>query len=139
MADSDVLADAVKALFPPNVRPFFGHVPDGTTLPWSFVLISIPGASERRLDGRISTRRCIVRVRITGANDTAVRRVWDNLAPSLEGVRPVAAGWKTSPLGQLGDEPQVFQDRDVKVNNQHPIVCAVDFDFMATELPEETP
>lgn len=139
MAKADVLADAVKVLFPANVRPFFGSVPDGTTLPWSFVLISIPGASERRLDGRISTRRCIVRVRIAGANDTAVRRVWDNLAPLVEGVRPVASGWKTSPLAQLGDEPQIFQDRDVKVNNQYPIVCAVDFEFMVTELPEEMP
>lgn len=139
MADTEALADAVKALFPANVRPFFGFVPDGTALPWSFVLISIPSPQGRRLDVSVSTRRCVVRVRISGANDTAVRRVWDNLAPSLEGVRPVAAGWQTSPLIQLNDDPQVFQDRDVKVNNQYPIVCAVDFEFMATESPEETP
>lgn len=134
MADTELLADAVKSLFPANVRPFFGAVPDGTTLPWSFVLISIPNAAARRMDERVSTRRCVVRVRLTAANDTAVRRVWDNLRPSLESVRPVAAGWQTTPLSQLNDDPQVFQDRDVKVNNQYPIVCAVDFEFMATEI-----
>lgn len=134
MASSDALADAVKALFPANVRPFFGFVPDVTSLPWSFVLISIPNAAARRMDERVSTRRCVVRIRITAANDTAVRRVWDNLRPSLEGVRPVADGWSTTPLAQLNDDPQIYQDRDVKVNNQYPIVCAVDFDFMATEI-----
>ena len=136
MSSAEALADGVQALFPASVRPFFGHVPDGTTLPWSFVLISIPGASGRRMDGRVSTRRCVVRVRIAAGNDTAARRVWDNLRPEVEGVRPAAVGWDTSPLSMLGDEPQVFQDRDVKVANQHPIVCAVDFEFMASEVEE---
>lgn len=141
MADTEVLTDAVKVLFPANTRPQFGQVPPGTKLPWTLVMISIPGASARRLDGRISTRRCVVRVRIAGANDTAVRRVWDNLSPYLERVRPVAEGWRTSPLIQLGDDLQVYPDRDVLVDNQYPIVGAVDFEFMATELPppEETP
>lgn len=134
MADVEALAAAVEALFPANVRPFFGHVPDGTTLPWTFVLTSLPSPTERRMCGRISNRRCVVRVRITAANDLAVRRVADNLLPALEDVRPSAAGWQTTPLRQLGDDPRVYPDSDTTVaDGGHPLICAVDFEFMATE------
>lgn len=135
MASTEALRDGVKALFPSSVRPFFGSVPAGTTVPWTFVLLSLPSPTERRLDGRISNRRCVVRVRIAGANDTAVRQLWDMMRPSLEGARPVAAAWQNTRLSQLNDDPQVYQDRDITLaSGGHPIVAAVDFDFHATEI-----
>lgn len=135
MASTEALRDGVKALFPSSVRPFFGSVPAGTTVPWTFVLLSLPSPTERRLDGRISNRRCVVRVRITGGNDTAVRQLWDMMRPDLEGARPVAAGWQNTRLSQLNDDPQVYQDRDITLaSGGHPIVAAVDFDFHATEI-----
>ena len=135
MAEVEALGVGVRALFPSSVRPFFGSVPAGTTVPWTFVLLSLPSPTERRLDGRISNRRCVVRVRIAGANDTAVRQLWDMMRPSLEGARPVAAGWQNTRLSQLNDDPQVYQDRDITLaGGGHPIVAAVDFDFHATEI-----
>lgn len=135
MASTEALRDGVRALFPSSVRPFFGSVPPGTTVPWTFVLLSLPSPTERRMCGRISNRRCVLRLRITGGNDTAVLQLWDMMRPSLEGARPVAAGWKLTRLSQLNDDPSVYQDRDVTLSGGgHPIVAAVDFDFHATEI-----
>lgn len=135
MADPDKLADGVKALFPESVNPFFGEDPitKGAPLPWTFVLISLPSITERSLARTPHARRAVVRARIAAENDTAARRVARNLMSALEGARPVAEGWRCTALEQLNDDPQVYQDRDVKLaNNQHPIVCAIDYAFMAT-------
>lgn len=137
MADVDALANAVKALFPPVVNPYFGTDPltKGVTLPWTFVLISLPSISERSLARTPHAHRVIVRARIAAASDTAARRVARNLMPALEGSRPGADGWRCTALEQLMDDPQVYQDRDIKLdNNQHPTVCAIDYAFMAAPI-----
>lgn len=141
MASTEALRNGVRALFPESVHPFFGSVPPGTTVPWTFVLLSLPSPTERRLCGRISNRRCVMRLRIAAGNDTAVLQLWDMMRPSLEGVRPVVDGWQLTRLSQLNDDPQVYPDRDVTLpGGGHPIVAAVDFEFHATEInQEETP
>ena len=139
MADTKSLRAAVQSLFPSNVKARFGQVPAGETLPWSFVLISIPSVTDRRLAGNVSTRRCVIRVRAAGANDTAAGAVAQNCANALEGVRPTASGWSCSPIRQLNDDAQVYQDRDTTVGTLHPIVAALDFEFFASVSPVTPP
>lgn len=137
MADIEQLGVGVRALFPAAAYPHFGKVKPGTELPWTLVLLSLPSPSERRLTGRISNRRCLMRVRFCGANDTAVRQVADIALPLLEDTRPEAPGWRCTPLRQLGDDARIYTDEDTKLaDGTRPLVAAVDFEFYVTEITD---
>jgi hypothetical protein len=134
MSDRSVLREAVKALFPSKVHPQFGNVPDGQLLPWTFVLISIPSPRARRMAGAPATYRVVIKARCATSNDTDTGRYARNVQGALEGKRVTAAGWQCSPIQQLTDDPQVYQDTDTKTaQGLRPIVAALDFEFFATE------
>lgn len=137
MTGARVLADAVLALYPTDVRVHDGQVVagDGETVPtppWVHVTVTLPNVTERSLarPGHVQTVR--VRSLVYGLNATAVRVVADKLAP-LEGARPVAAGWSTSPL-EVVNTRDVVEDRDVKVTgtNRHPMYGVVEHLFTAS-------
>ena len=116
------------------MNPQFGNVPDSQVLPWTFVLISIPSPRERRLPGGPATYRVVVKVRCATSSDDDTGKYARNVQNALEGKRVTAAGWECSPIRQLGDEPQVYQDTDTKTaQGLRPIIAALDFEFLATQ------
>ena len=132
MASNEVLATAVLALFPADFD-VHTQVPSGAEVPWVFVSMTLPTVIERSLGRTPHLSRCVVRVRLVAANDTAVRQMADIVLPALEGHRPVATGWKTTGLAQLGEQ-RVDEDYDVTLTPTaaHPMVGYSDWDFTAT-------
>lgn len=137
MSGARDLAAAVLALYPDGVTVHDGQVvaSDGESVPappWVYVTIALPDITERSLarPGHLHTVR--IRSLVYGLNATAVRIVADKLAV-LEGARPVAAGWSTSPL-ELVNTREVVEDQDVKVTgtNRHPMYGVMEHLFTAT-------
>lgn len=137
MSGADALAAAVLALYPDGVTVYDGQVvaPDGVTVPtppWVHVTIAIPAVSERSMARPGHLHRVTIRSLVYGLNATAVRRVADKL-DALEGARPVAAGWSTSPLEQVNTrEPVEDQDVTVTGTNRHPMYAVVEHSFTAS-------
>lgn len=131
------LSAAVLALYPEQVTVHDGQVAsvDGKvpSPPWVYVTFTLPRTSERSLarPGRLVDVR--VRSLCYGANATAVRAVADKVMDALEGVRPVVAGWRTSPL-ELINTREAVQDRDVTVTgtNAHPMFGVLEHVFTAS-------
>ena len=138
MSGAEVLASAVLALYPASVTTFDGQVvsDDGVSVPeppWVHVTVGVPDVSERSMARPGHLYRVTVRSLVYGLNALAVRRVTDKLAV-LEGARPVAAGWRITPLEQINTRPAV-EDRDVTVTgtNRHPMYAVVEHVFTAAQ------
>lgn len=125
------LADALRALVPATVTRYDGEAPSGATLPWVVRNVSIPDVDSRSEASTPQGRVGRLRLTFAGATENAVLTIADLVMPSLEGARPVAAGWDVSPLRQVG-EVRIYPDTDVTLPTGHPLVGSAMFEFTAT-------
>lgn len=130
------LARAVRALAPTGVAVHVGEAPQSATLPWVVLNVRAPGVRERSLAS--SPLSGVVRVQATCAatSEDAVLVIAEKVAMAFEGARPVAAGWQCSPLRQLGDTVNPYQDTVViAAVNKPVVVAAVTFEAAAVRIP----
>jgi hypothetical protein len=144
------LAAAVNALFvtggfpsvvgassptPPadgTVRVFDGQVPG--TAPVAFVVVNhrIPNVVSRSEGRSRLAHRCYALVTVTAATAEGARVIAQRVIDALEGGRPVADGWSTTPLALLNAREPV-EDRDVQAaNGRFPMFAKIEFDYTAT-------
>jgi len=133
------LGAAVLALFPadPTLPVYDGQVmtPDGKVPapPWLYVTMSLPTPSERSQARTPALYTCHVRVLVYAGTAQGARIVADKVA--LEGKRPVATGWSTSPL-ELVNTREPVEDRDVTVvtTGKHPMYGVLEYQFTAARM-----
>jgi hypothetical protein len=114
-----------------GVRAYDGQVL-GT--PDVFVRVDqrIPDPGERSLARTRLGHWCMVRVTCTGRATAQVRGLVQDVVDALEGQRPTAASWSTSPLALLNTREPI-EDRDVAATNgRWPIYAVVEFEYTAT-------
>lgn len=129
------LGDAFLALAP--AKKFDGQVvnADGTvpTPPWTYWTLTLPDVTERSLarPGQLVTVRA--RGLVYAGTAKGVRIVADQVMAAVEGARPVAEGWRCSPV-ELVNTREAVEDRDVKVTatNLHPLYGVLEFLFTAS-------
>lgn len=138
MSDVAAVAAGVKALTA-GLRVgsrdlvYWSKVPSGVTAPWVRGSVSLPDPESRRSSKHVAMRRVRVRFLVAGANDDSVRVNGARLAAALEGARVQAAGWRCSPLEQLNQNTEPYEDPDVLEGSVHPMLLPLDFAFFLSE------
>lgn len=129
------LADGIRALAPSLVPFHFGTAPASAELPWGVLNVSIPDVDARSLASTRQTLVGRVLVTIAAGTEDGVQIVGDAVLDAFEGARPVAEGWRVSPLRQVG-EFRIFPDDDVvtTATNLRPMVGKVTFEYTATRV-----
>ncbi|GAA1642538.1 hypothetical protein GCM10009700_31710 [Brevibacterium sanguinis] len=133
------LTDAIEALFPedthfeavkPNER---GQYLD-TLFPWTVARVQIPTTRSRSLAHTRLARRVRVNVTIAGVTHESVRAVYANLDPLIQGARPIAEGWSTSPL-DLVNAREIAEDESLTLTtaNRHPVFTVLEYELTATQ------
>lgn len=128
------LGDAVMALFPdvPGVPTTEGRAETGTGA-WIVVDQRLPHVSGRSEAGTALPHRCTVRVRLVHQDPDGCRALADIIGAALEGERPVAAGWQTSPLRQFNErEPTPDDDGTDATTDQRFMIAFLEYAFTAT-------
>lgn len=78
----------------------------------------------------------MVRVRIVNQSANGCRILANHVVDALEGARPIAAGWSTSPLKGFNErEPIPDEDVIVPTTNLPFMVAVLEFEFTATRIP----
>ncbi|WP_278372215.1 hypothetical protein [Brevibacterium casei] len=133
------LTDAIEALFPMGTK-FEAVKPneDGTYVeemfPWTVARVQIPDTRSRALAGTRQAQRVRVNVTIAGVTFTSVRVIANKLDPRIEGARPIAAGWSTSPLRRLNVRGIVEDDSmNLTTANRHPVFTVLEYELTATQ------
>lgn len=137
MTGAAVLGAAVLALFPTDVTlPLYdGQVATAAGVvpapPWLYVTMSLPAVSERSQARTGHLYICRVRVLVYAGTAAGVRIVADKV--QIEGLRPVAAGWNTSPL-ELENTREAVEDPDVTIatTGKHPMYGVLEYLFTAS-------
>ncbi len=119
---------------PPDdvVRVYDGQVPG--TAPAAFVVVThqLPDVVQRSEGRSRLAHRCYVLVTVTAPTAQGVRTAAQRVIDALEGARPVAAGWLTTPLAVFNTRPPV-EDRDVQpAGGRYPMYAKVEIDYTAT-------
>lgn len=127
------LADAFLALLPDDWPVHDGHVPDGHVVPYLWVRTHLPDASSRSLSRDPQSLRLDATVTFVAATAPAVRSMFATVRTALEGARPVAAGWSTSPVICLNAR-DVTEDTDVVIpgTSRHPVYAVTEWRFTAS-------
>lgn len=127
------LADAFLALLPTDHPWHDGHVPNGHDLPYRWVRVRLPVVSERSLarPGQLLVLDAVVTC--VAGTAAGARTMAADTTTALEGARPVAAGWLTSPVESLNAR-EVAEDTDVIIpgTNRHPIYAITEWRFTAS-------
>lgn len=125
------LADAVLALAPDGA--VLGEVVDDE-LPWTSVRVRAPGVVDRSDAATAQGRSVRVQITCAGATDESALVALDTALASLEGARPVAAGWVTGPLLLLGN-PNLYSD-DLMLTgvNRRVAVAVASLEFTASPI-----
>lgn len=138
MSDAAAVAAGVKALTASlkvggRDLVYWSRVPSGVSVPWVRGSVSLPDPESRRSSKHVAQRRVRVRFLVAGANDDSVRVNGARLAVALEGARVTAAGWRCSPLEQLNQNSEPYEDPDVLQDAVRPMLLPLDFDFFLSE------
>ena len=137
MTGAAVLGAAVLALFPtdPTLPLYDGQVATATGVvpapPWLFVTLSLPAVSERSQARAGMLYTCRARVLVYATTALGVRIVADKVR--IEGMRPVASGWSTSPV-ELENAREAVEDLDVTITTtgKHPVYGVLEYLFTAS-------
>lgn len=116
-----------------GLRAFDGQVPG--TAPAAFVVVNqtLPDVWSRSMGRSRQAHRCLVRVTVTAGTAQGVRSIAQTVVDGLEGRRPVATGWSSSPLELLNTRAPT-EDRDVDPGSggRYPMFSVLEFVFTAT-------
>lgn len=137
MTGAAVLGAAVLALFPTDATlPLYdGQVATAAGVvpapPWLFVTMTLPAISERSQARTGQLYLCRVRVLVYATTALGVRLATDKV--HIEGQRPVAAGWSTSPL-ELENTRDAVEDPDVTITTtgKRPVYGVLEYLFTAS-------
>lgn len=137
MTGSVVLGAATLALFPtdPTLPLYDGQVASAAGVvpapPWLYVTMSLPSISERSQARTGVLYMCRVRVLVYAGTAPGVRIVADKV--QVEGLRPVAVGWLTTPL-ELENTRDPVEDLDVTITTtgKHPMYGVLEYLFTAS-------
>lgn len=130
-----VLADAIEALISPDLNVFTDAAKlgerDTTTanaLPWVVLRVHLPNHLPRALAGTKHGATVTIRTTIAGSTGDSVRVIYDRLVQDLEGARPRADGWRTSPIRETFST-DIAEDPDVTLieSNRHVVFSVVDW------------
>lgn len=133
------LTDAIEALFPEGthfeaVKPNEKGQYLDTLFPWTVARVQIPDTRSRTLARTRLGQRVRVNVTIAGITRTSVLAIVDNLDPHLQGARPIAEGWATSPL-DLVNAREIDDDESMTLTtaNRHPVFTVLEYELTATQ------
>ena len=133
------LTDAIEALFPTGthfeaVKPNEQGQYLDSLFPWTVARVQIPNTQSRSLARTRLARRVRVNVTVAGITYASVRVVCNNLDPRLQGARPSAAGWSTSPL-DLVNAREIAEDESMTLTtaNRHPLFTVLEYELTATQ------
>jgi len=110
-------------------RAYDGEAPSTAALPFVAVQQSIPNVWSRSMTRTRQAHRCVIRATVTGKASQQVRQVAQKVIDALDGKRPTAAGWLTSPVELFNTRP-LDVDRDVTTS--HPVYTVLEFEYTAT-------
>lgn len=140
MSSVRALATAIVGLIPASINNHTEQVrpdEDGSiteSLPWVVTNVHIPDMRMRSLSRRRHGGICRITTTIAGANADSVRIVYEHLAGALEGARPVAEGWNTSPIEEFNARPIDTDDRfTITDTNRHPVYTVVEWQLTVSE------
>lgn len=133
------LGAAVLALFPadPTLPLYDGQVatPAGVVPapPWLYVTMSLPVPTERSQARTAMLHVCRIRVLVYAGTAQGVRIVADKV--QIEGKRPVAAGWSTTPI-ELENTRDPVEDPDVTITTtgKRPMYGVLEYRFNAARI-----
>ena len=114
-----------------GVRAYDGQVLGS---PAVFVRVgqTLPKVTSRSLARTRQAHWCLVRCTVTGRAAEEVRVIAQDVIDALEGARPAAAGWQTTPLALLNTR-EPTEDRDVAATNgRWPMFGVVELEYTAT-------
>lgn len=133
------LTDAIEALFPEGthfeaVKPNEKGQYLDTLFPWTVARVQIPDTRSRTLAHTRLGQRVRVKVTIAGITRTSVLAIVDNLDPHIQGARPIAEGWSTSPL-DLVNAREIDDDESLTLTtaNRHPVFTVLEYELTATQ------
>lgn len=133
------LTDAIEALFPADthfeaVKPNEKGQYLDSLFPWTVARVQIPDTRTRALAGARHAQRVRVTVTIAGMTYTSVRVIANRLDPVLDGARPSAVGWSTSPLRLVNVRPLGEDDSmTLTTANRHPVFTVLEYELTATQ------
>lgn len=123
---------------PTKVRAYDGQVvkaDNATSSPVTFVVVNqqIPNVTTRSLARTRQAHTCRVRVTCTAPTAGGVRSRAQETIDALEGRRPTATGWSTSPLA-LVNAREPLEDREVApaTGGRYPMFAVLEFEYTAT-------
>lgn len=121
-----------------KIRAYDGQVVKATgaaAAPVTFVAVNqqIPNVTSRSLARTRQAHACRVRVTCTAPTAGGVRMRAQETIDALEGKRPTAAGWSTSPLALINAREPV-EDREVAAptGGRYPMFAVLEFEYTAT-------
>ncbi|MCM1011901.1 hypothetical protein [Brevibacterium sp. XM4083] len=133
------LTDAIEALFPEDthfeaVKPNEKGQYLDTLFPWTVARVQIPNTRSRSLARTRLGQRVRVKVTVAGITYTSVRTIVANLDPHIQGARPIAEGWSTSPL-DLVNAREIAEDDSMTLTtaNRHPVFTVLEYELTATQ------
>lgn len=102
---------------------------------WMVLAQGLPRVSARAEAGPIHAYRCTASVTLVNQTDGGVRILGDHVFKALEGVRPVASGWDTTPLHQF-NEREPFDETAITnpTSNLRFMIGLLEFEYTATRL-----
>lgn len=101
MSDVVVLGDAILALVPDTRPTYEGRAPSDARPPWQIVSVRVPQVAERGMARRGQVNHATLLVKCVAGTAKGARMMLTDAHATLEGARPVAAGWNTTPLEQI--------------------------------------
>lgn len=115
-----------------GVRAFDSQVL-GTPTHFVRVEQALPDVESRSLARTRHAHWCMVRATVTGVATEQVRKTSQLVFDALEGARPVAAGWLTSPIAELNTrEPIEDRDAGTTAAGRYPVYATLEFEYTAT-------
>lgn len=124
----DALAAGFEALIS-GVTVYKDRVPSSPSFPYVFVLTNFPTVGERSQARSVHVRHLRSRTVVVGLTAASVRIVAQKLTNSLEGKRPVVAGWRMGRIESEPNEQPIQPDADVTIpgTSEHPLYQPFDW------------
>lgn len=129
---ADLLARSVESLVA-GVKVYKGMVPAKPTFPYVLLSTNFPTVVERAQTRMVQARELRVRTTVVAETVQAVRIHCQDLSDSLEGARPVVAGWSLGWVESRPNEQDIIADRDVTLaNGLNPVYAVMDWVLTAS-------
>lgn len=129
---ADLLARSVESLVA-GVTVYKGFVPKQPTFPYVLLSTNFPTVVERAQSRLVQARELRVRTTVVGESVQSVRIIGQKLSDSLEGARPVVAGWSLGRVESRPNDQDIIADRDVTLaNGLNPVYAVMDWVLTAS-------